>query len=65
MRFTVERVRDGGTVTGGHILSDDFGFEATFAVAAVHITLGVEDGWLTRDEAHEMAAMILNASADA
>lgn len=65
MKFSVQRVLDAGTAVGGHIITDDFGFEAEFSVAAVHITLGVEEGWMSRDEAHQMAAMILDASADA
>jgi hypothetical protein len=65
MKFSVDRFPEAGVTVGGHILSEDFGFQVDFACAGVRLRLGSEECWLSRDEAHEMAGMIMDAATDA
>lgn len=64
MKFEVDRMVEAGTAVGGHIIDETFGFPATFAVAGIRIRLGFETAWISRDEAHEIAAALLEASID-
>jgi hypothetical protein len=65
MKFRVDRFPEAGVAVGGHIITEDLAFEVEFAVAGIRLRLGDEECWLSRDEAHEMAAMIMDVSADA
>lgn len=61
----VSRAADAGTMIGGHILSETFAFEAEFTCAGIRLMLGPETCWVSRDEAHEVAAAIKAAADDA
>ena len=64
MKFSVHRNPTAGTVTGGHIINEDFGFPAPMTVAGIRIQLGFETCWVSRDEAHDIAQALLEASCD-
>ena len=65
MKFMVSRAENAGVAIGGHIISETFGFEAEFPVAGIRLQFGSEVAWLSRDEAHAVAAAIIEAAIDA
>ncbi len=65
MKFAVDRFQNVGTAVGGHVIDEGFAFAADFPVAAIRVQLGFETCWLSRDEAHQVAALLMEAAADA
>jgi len=64
MKFSVHRKHDAGVVDGGFVITDDFAIQVELKVAGIRLQLGEEVCWMSRDEAHEVAAAILAAASD-
>jgi len=63
--MSIDRFVGAGVVDGGHVITEEFAFAAPFAVAGIRLRVGDETAWLSRDEAHEVAFALLEASFDA
>ena len=65
MKISVARDPRGGMTPGGHVIDEKLAFEWPHICAGIYLEVGLERCWLSRDEAHAVAAMIKAAADDA